>query len=485
MSNLARNASRGAVWQAVSQLCLTASGYVVAVVLARALGPVDFGLYGVVYSLLMALELTVVLGLPGAVSRLISLEEEDQGQLGRSALTLVLLCALAALALLWVAAPWMRPILPSARSVELFRIAIIDIPCFATYHLIAHVLNGRRDFVTQSIGNILYSASRVLGLAGLYLADALSVEGALWVNVLASLVGLAVVARKSGVGVFAPSFARAPSLLKLAGPMALISVGSQLLLYIDLWSINMFGGAGDADTGLYVAAKNLARIPNLISFVLMAVLMPSIGKARALGDLDSVGRLTRGTTRFLAVTLLPGCALMAIEAPAIMDLMFSSTYVGGAPYLSVLVVANGLFHTLAMTGISVMIATDRQKTAVLLALGGAAAGIVLNAWLVPRFGAMGAAAGVTLASAGVALGAAGVIRVEVGRLFEDAVLPRAMAVTILVCGVSYLIEARGLAFVFEIAAMLLAVAVLSGALRIVTLRDLMAFRGKPGASAVS
>ena len=476
MTSLTHGASRGAAWHGVAQLCLTASGYIVAVVLARSMGPIDFGTYGVIYSLLMALELTVNLGIPGAIARLIAERESDEQGLGGTAVTLVALCSATAFTVLWPAAPLLASALNVTDGAVLLRVAIIDIPFFGAYHVTAHVLNGRRDFITQSVATIFYSITKVIGMVVLgYLG--ISIAGALVVNIAASVVGLIIVARVVGRGIFVPTLACAAPILRLAGPVALIGLGTQFLLYVDLWSIGAFAVGEPVDKGFYVAAKNLARIPNLLSFVMMAVLVPSIGRARATGDVETVARLIKGTTRFLAVTLLPGCALMAIEARPLMELMFSAAYTPGAPYLTLLVLANGLFHTLMTTAIAILLATKRQRLGAVLAVSALVPSLAFSALLVPKFGAIGAAYSTVLASALTAIAAGYAVRQEAGALFDRLVLIKALLVTIVVGAVGLALPTRGLLLVLEMAALMLAALGLSVALRIVTRADLAPFQG--------
>ena len=72
--------------------------------------------------------------------------------------------------------------------------------------------------------------------------------------------------------------------------------------------------AGDA--GQYVAALNLARIPNLLAYVLVSMLIPMISHALHAGGARGSRRMVLGATRFLAVLVLPACALIAADAPA-------------------------------------------------------------------------------------------------------------------------------------------------------------------------
>jgi O-antigen/teichoic acid export membrane protein len=303
MSKLIQKAARGTLWHGISQVVQAVSGYLVAVILARGLGPANFGVYGLIYSFLMAVELITILGIPGAVSRLTAEGRDQDGALRATGLGLVAALCLIAFAALWLLAPRLSVWLGVPGSAGLIRIAIIDIPCFGVYFLISHILNGRRDFAGQSIGITLYALTKVVGTAALTVIG-LSIAGALIVNVLTSLVGLLYTALRAGKPSFNFKFAAARPILQLAAPVAWIALGTQLLLNMDLWFLGHAGADIGAKTGgYYVAAKNLARIPNLIAFVMNSVLIPSIAHAMSAGDSEQARRIIRGSMRFLALTL--------------------------------------------------------------------------------------------------------------------------------------------------------------------------------------
>ena len=64
MPTLSDRATRGMFALTVAQICIVLSGYVIAVALARSLGPALYGVYGIVYSVLLSVELIGRLGLP-------------------------------------------------------------------------------------------------------------------------------------------------------------------------------------------------------------------------------------------------------------------------------------------------------------------------------------------------------------------------------------------------------------------------------------
>jgi O-antigen/teichoic acid export membrane protein len=62
-------AARGTIELLVARGCFLVSGYLIAVILARGLGPLEYGVYGVVMSLLVWLEMLGSIGVPGAMTK--------------------------------------------------------------------------------------------------------------------------------------------------------------------------------------------------------------------------------------------------------------------------------------------------------------------------------------------------------------------------------------------------------------------------------
>ena len=72
MSSLADRAVRGMMTLMAAQVWIMLSNYIIGVLLARSLGPALYGVYGIVYSVLLSVELIGRLGLPQAVTKLIA-----------------------------------------------------------------------------------------------------------------------------------------------------------------------------------------------------------------------------------------------------------------------------------------------------------------------------------------------------------------------------------------------------------------------------
>ena len=89
----------------VARACVVACGFVASAILTRKLGPTEYGIYGVVISQLLWLEMLLNTGVSGATAKLMADGRDDQGEVERSARALLVGWAVLLLAISWVVAP--------------------------------------------------------------------------------------------------------------------------------------------------------------------------------------------------------------------------------------------------------------------------------------------------------------------------------------------------------------------------------------------
>jgi O-antigen/teichoic acid export membrane protein len=458
MTTVIRTAARGSVLMMAAHGWQMTAGYVVAVILARELGPSAYGIYGIVYSVLLGVELIARLGIPQALSKMSAEGHERSPRLEATGFTLTAVVYLGIFGLFWLFAPQLALGLNIVDGTRLFRIAALDIPFYGLYFVCNHTLNGRRDFANEALSVSLYALTRVLGMVALVYVG-LTIGGALVVNILASVAGLAFSARRVGWRSFRITFRHAKSLMKLALPIGLFTLGSQGLLSLDLWSLNAFGTHVAAEVkGFYVAALNIARIPNVLSFVLTAILIPSIARAGAMEDREMVRRSVRGSARFLTITLLPFCVLVAAEARGVMELLFSSEYREGGNLLAILIFSQGLLYTVLMTGCAILIATGYARIAAVITLILLPFALALNMTFIRVWGATGAAMAALFTILVGATVAVAVVHRRVAAVMSVRTLVRALAATGLLYGLALAIRFEGRMFAVEFILVLIAYA---------------------------
>ena len=444
-------AARGGALLFIAHLTLMLTSYVVALALARGLGPELYGAYGIVYSLLLSVELVGRLGLPQAVNKLVAERPTLEPALEATGFTLAAIVFTAIFMAFWVAAPILGDLFNVADGARLFRIAALDIPFYGVYFMLVHILTGRRRFGLQCLGTIVYGVSKAVGILVL-VAIGPSVAGALLVNAIGSIIALAVVAFCVGRATFQLTLAYRRPIIQLAAPVSVIALGTQILIAVDLWVLNAVGTTvGDAVKGLYVAAGNVARIPNFVAFVVTAVLVPSIAAALATNDLEGARGYLGGAVRFMALVLVPGCALIAVNAADVLILLFSSDYAGGANLLVVLVFAHGLLYTIFMALANALIGVGQAAASAKLSLTALTFAVALSITGVLWAGALGAAFAALVANAAAVIGASILIGRTIGWPAEVSIWPRVLLLTAAICAVGWWVEARGMMLLLELA----------------------------------
>lgn len=442
---------RGTLLVTAGQLALAAAGFLAALLLARELGPVAYGVWGIVYALMAGVEQIGRFGIPQATSRLVAEAQGRDDVLERRAVTLVLLVFSALALALWLAAPWLARFFAIPDGTRLLRIASLDLVPYGLFAVVVAIVNGRRDFVVEGLGNLIYAGTRILGL--LLLAPfGLTIEAALVVTIFSSVAACATILLRLGPGVLRPRFDGFRPILRVAAPVAVAWGAAGLLSNLDLWALNAFGATVAAEVkGWYTAALNLARMPNLLAFVATSILVPTIARALGAGDRAAALRALRGGTTALLAVLVPTLAVGTIEARGLLELVFSEAYGGGAPLLALLLAAHGVLYTGFVTLGSVLLAAGHERISALIAPAAAAAALLFLPLGAALGGAVGTALG-ALATGLVACGAASwVVRRRVGPLFDLGTLARILLATGAVAVLLVLLPGRGLRLAAELA----------------------------------
>ena len=390
-----------------SQVIFLASGLVVNFGLARLLGVVDYGNFGLVMSVLVVVELFVITGFPEVIQKFGGEKPETMRLLVRQTLRWQMLYALGVFVLFWLAAPVIAKFFQDEALVSLLRLAGADIIVYGLYKYFLGVQNGLHRFQQYTLLGITYALARLFAILGLVLLD-FSVPGALLGNVVASAAAL----------VLALIFYRMPQPSSAYPPVAygawvvqniVYFVGLNAFFSIDLWFVKLF--LSKSEVGLYVSASVLAKLSYFLSIALSAVLLPSLARAIAHQETQRVRELTQDTLRYLLIFLTLLNVLICLYAREIIALLFGEEFTLAAPLLRWL--ALGLSFVTIMAVINtIMIAHNKMRECFVLVSALVALDVALNLYLVPRLHMHGAAL------ATLAVGLTGTI-VSVLYIFSD------------------------------------------------------------------
>src|SRR5262245_23603300 len=115
----------------IARISFFAGAYSVAAILARTLGAARYGVYGVVISFVVWLELFANAGVPAAIAKLVANGRHDPRYVESSAHALLVSLSMSVLVCGWLVAPQLSQLMGIANGTVLFRIGVLDLPFVA------------------------------------------------------------------------------------------------------------------------------------------------------------------------------------------------------------------------------------------------------------------------------------------------------------------------------------------------------------------
>lgn len=391
-----RRVARSTLQLTGAQAVLYLSGYLITVILARKFGPSNYGIYGLILSVLVWTEQIGRLGIPTAVEKIIPENEGQASVVEHTGESLLLTIYLLIFVAFWLTAPLLARLFHISNGTMLFRLAAFDLPLCGMYFAFLSVLAGSRKFAVVSIGRIIYCLTKLVGILAVIMMG-LSIPKALLVNILATASGLLFLSFKVSLKNFYPSYDTIAPIVHLAFPVALYLFGLQVLYNLDLWCLRIIETDKHGVIGIYIAALNVSKITLIGSSVAAGVILPFVSFALAKQDAALVQRYVQGAARLLWVTLLPVCVIFSVNSEELITFIYSDDYSSGATFLSLLILGYGLYNFLTLFCV-LLTAYGRPFLSAATVLCLIPLFLFLNIILIPRFGGIGAAASVLVIS---------------------------------------------------------------------------------------
>jgi len=176
-------------------------------------------------------------------------------------------------------------------------------------------------------------------------------------------------------------------LISFSAPLMLTNVVAYLNGRTELFVLGIFLAA-DA-VGVYNAAVRLAGLGLIVLTAFNAIFSPVISDLYNRGQVAQLSTLFKLVTRWMLTTAMPIFLVQILFAPQLVGL-FGPEFVAGARALQVLSI--GQIINLATGGVGVMlIMSGRSNIAFINSIVMLSVALMLDFWLVPMFGLMGAA----------------------------------------------------------------------------------------------
>jgi len=420
---------QGTVQIMLGRMVLFASGYFVAMLLARRLGPAEYGLYGIILSVVLWIEAIGDFGIPEAATKLIPEDETRAPVVENTTQTLLLIVFLFLFVVSWVAAPFLATMFQIPQETQLFRLAMIDIPFTGIYFAYQGILAGRQKFGAISRGLAVYGLTKLVAILVALLLG-LSVFWALIANVLATVGALLSLIVHPAPASFRPSFVHTKLIVRLAFPIAFLLLGTHVLWGMDLWCLKIMGSERPETIGIYVAALNMAKVPTTAFSAVNVVILSALSMALAQRNKVAMQSCVRGTGRFLWITVLPACVLVLLTGEDLMSLLFSASYSVGGSFLKLQIFAFAFFVT-AQAFNEMLIARGNAFLAAGTTLLHVPLALVFYLTLISSLGAIGASIALLLTAFCNAAVSGVLVYMRLGALIESSTFVKGALATAL------------------------------------------------------
>jgi O-antigen/teichoic acid export membrane protein len=179
----------------------------------------------------------------------------------------------------------------------------------------------------------------------------------------------------------------AKKLLNLSWP--LIISGIMITLYMRIDQLMLQNIRGTAESGAYATVAQISENWNIIPTVIVGSLFPAILNARR-DDMERYKKRVQHLYDLMVYLSLPVAIVITFAAPLIYKLLFKPEFAFAASTLSVHI-WSGIFVFLGVASTQQLIAEDLNRITFIRTGFGAIINIVLNLWLIPKMGMMGAA----------------------------------------------------------------------------------------------
>jgi len=206
--------------------------------------------------------------------------------------------------------------------------------------------------------------------------------------------GLVYMYHKRGFSIITWTFSRsrAAMLLKQSFPLILSAVMVSIYMKIDQV---MLKDIGSTEVGIYSVAANISEAWYFIPVAIVTSVFPAIIHARKT-DLERYTKRLRNLYDLLVFISLPVAVVISFLGNDIIQIIYKGEYEGAGEMLSIHI-WSGIFVFLGSASSQYLLAEGYTMISFQRTAFGALANILLNLWLIPKYGGVGASVATLIA----------------------------------------------------------------------------------------
>jgi len=378
-------ALRSFLWLALDRGVRLALAVGVGLLVARYLGPEQFGVLNYALAVVALAGPLAELGLDGVARREFVLHPERSGTIAGTVFWLRLCGGIVALG-----AVCFWSMIGAERHVERIILMILSLMTLQPAGMITESwMQSRHDargsVLPQWVALLLGAAARVAAIrwqAPLSVFAAISV-----IEIGVTVLSVVAVARCAGLGPLRFEAALARHLLRESWPWALSGAAIMIYMRIDMLMLRTM--VGDSAAGVYAAAVRLSELGYFVPIIVANSVQPSLLKARECGE-DGYRMALRNYFRLSVAAAYAFALVASLGASSIVSIAYGARYAEAGAILAVHAWA-AVFVFLGVARGQFLVNAGMAKFGLLCTVAGAVANVGLNYLLIPRWAGLGAA----------------------------------------------------------------------------------------------
>ncbi|BCM90686.1 hypothetical protein IAD21_02546 [Abditibacteriota bacterium] len=381
----------GTLWVFGAEALIVPVGLIITGLLTRRLGPANYGIFVLAFTLISGLEWTITSLYGRATFKLVA-EATDWRPLGATILRLHLWTGCAMALLLAILARPIAHLLTEPALTSYLRWLALDIPLFGAALAHRNILIGLGHFRQRAFATIGRWVTRLV-LTLTLVVGGFGIMGAVYGCLGASLVELLInrcCVRPSWRGSSFP----ARQFLEFAVPLLLFGLSMQLFDKTDLFFLKAMGASAE-QAGYYGAARNLALAPAIFALAFTPLLLSTLSRLLREEKIEEARYVSAQSLRLIFGSLIL-CGLVAGCATDIVRLFFGVHFLAAGPLLAWLFAGASFLAIFAIVS-TILTAKGQLLYPLLLSVPLLLLSSLAYIGVIPRYGSIGAAI-VTFAS---------------------------------------------------------------------------------------
>lgn len=375
-------------WLFLDKILRMAGGLLLGVLIARYLGPSQYGQLNYAMAFVALFGTFATLGLEGIVTRDLVKHPELTDKILGSTFALKLSGGFFALLVSIAAISIARPLDDLSRLIVSILSLSLVFQAFETIEFFyKSKVQSKYPLIAKDIAFTIFIIVRVW-----LLVSKASLITFVWASMAEGILGsvfLIIVYRKQNHRILQWRVDSAVIKQLLADSWPLILSGLAIMIYMRIDQIMLGGMIGDKEVGTYSAALRLSETWYFVPMSIVSSLGPTLVNSKKISEELYLSRLQKLYNSLTLLSVSVALMISLFSGPLI-NLLYGAQFQGAASILAIHI-WSGVFYFLGVAGSQWYLIENMQKYAFYRTIYGAVTNVVLNFILIPKYGGVGAA----------------------------------------------------------------------------------------------